>query len=506
MFACFFALALWFDLWAQTPTQVTERVREYRQSHEHQIMGELVEFLAIPNVTTDTANILRNAERLRRMLEARGIRTRSLEIEGRGPLIFGELKTPGARRTVIFYAHYDGQPVDPSRWTDTRPFEPSLRTDSIQAGGGLIPFPSPGTDYQDDWRIYSRSSSDDKSPIVALLAAIDALREGNIPLAVNLKLILDSEEEAGSPHLERTVLAHRQLLTGDLLIVADGPVHQSGRPLMRFGNRGVMDVEITVYGPTRPLHSGHYGNWAPNPAMRLAELLATMKDQDGQVLIEGFYDDVVPLSGTERRALAASPTNEQKLMREMGFSSTEGGGKRLEELINLPSLNLRGLESGFIGAQARTIVPEGAVASLDMRLVKNIQPRDQFNRLVAHIRKQGYYVTTDEPTSEERAAHGRIARVLFEGGYPAARTPMDRPVAQALAKLIDQAVGGELVMLPTMGGSVPMYIFEELGLPIINVPMVNHDNNQHSADENLRVGNLWRGMEIYGAILSTLNW
>src|SRR5271167_1405751 len=233
------------------------------------------------------------------MLEARGIEAHLLPITGRGPVVFGKLMAPAATRTVIFYAHYDGQPVDPAAWTDGTPFEPVLRSEALEAGGKRIPFPENSAKqpavYKDDWRIYARSSSDDKSPIVALLAAIDALRAKQIPLKVNLKVIFEGEEEAGSSNLERTLLLHRNLLDADALITADGPVHQSGRPLIFFGNRGVLGFDVTVYGAIRALHSGHYGNWAPNPALELARLLASMKDETGHVLIPGFYDDVVPL-------------------------------------------------------------------------------------------------------------------------------------------------------------------------------------------------------------------
>ncbi len=487
-------------------SRVVEQVRDYRQSHEHAIVRELAELLAIPNVATDATNIQRNATKLVEMFNRRGIETRLLPIPGRGPVLFGRLDTPGAARTVIFYCHYDGQPVEESRWIGTRPFEPALRTASIEAGGKRIPFPDASTPYQNDWRIYARSASDDKSPIVAILTALDALRAHKIPLAVNLKFVLDGEEEAGSPHLEQVLLAHRELLGGDLLIIADGPVHQSGRPLVFFGNRGILDARITVYGPARPLHSGHYGNWAPNPAMRLAQLLATMKDSEGRVLIEGFYDDAIPLTESERRAIAAVPGNDTALARELGFARPEGGGRRLAELIHQPSLNVDGLESGWVGEQGKTIIPDRATAALDLRLVKDVRPERQFERLVAHIRKQGYYVTQNEPTPEERANYPRIARVVMASGYPAARTPMDLPVSQALVRVVSDAVGGAVVVLPTLGGSGPMYIFENLQVPVIGVPIVNSDNNQHSPNENLRLGNLWRGIEIFAAILADLRW
>ncbi len=491
---------------ATKAAQAAAAAREYRQANEHTIVGELRQLLSIPNVATDTANIRRNAEKLRTMLERRGFTVRLLPIENRGPVVYAELKTPGAARTVMFYCHYDGQPVDPARWTDTEPWEPALRTNSIEAGGRLIPFPPAGTPFQDDWRIYARSASDDKSPIVAILTALDALRAKNIPLGINVKFLLDGEEEDGSPNLERVLTAHRELITADVLIAADGPVHQSGRPQIVFGNRGIVTAEVTVYGPDRPLHSGHYGNWAPNPAMRLAQLLATMKDADGRVRIEGFYDDVRPLSELEKQALAEAPKNEPQIMEQFGFAEPEGGGRPLVELINLPSLNVRGLRSAWVGEESRTIVPNVAIAAIDMRLVKDIDPQRQFERLVEHIRRQGYYVTDREPTREERMQHPRIARVVMGDGYPAARTPMDLPVSRAVVSAIEAAAGEPAVKLPTTGGSVPMYIIERMGLPIIHVPIVNHDNNQHSPNENLRIGHFRRGIEIFAAVLAALDW
>jgi acetylornithine deacetylase/succinyl-diaminopimelate desuccinylase-like protein len=489
-----------------SPAQVAAQVREYRRAHEHAIVQELVDLLSIPNTAGDAANIGRNAEKLVTMLQRRGFRTQLLPIPGRGPVVFGELKTPGARRTVIFYAHYDGQPAEPGGWSGTKPFAPVLRTATTEAGGKLIPFPSPGTPYQDDWRLYARSAADDKSPIEALLAALDALRARHIPLAVNLKLVLEGEEEAGSPHLEETLMAHRDLLAGDVLLSADGPVHPSGRPLLYFGNRGVVGVKITVYGPLHPLHSGHYGNWAPNPAMRLAQLLASMKDADGRVLIAGFYDDVAPLGAAERQALRDLPDMDAQLLADYGLARPDGGGKSLAELITQPSLNVDGLASGWTGAQGKTIIPDTAVASLDLRLVKNIQPARQVERLIAHLRKQGYLVLDREPTMQERRQYPRIARVEHDHGYPAAATPMDSPVSQALMQLTDQALGEPAVKEPLLGGSVPMYIFEDLKLSVIGVPIVNYDDNQHAPNENLRLGNLWRGMELYGAILAGLRW
>jgi acetylornithine deacetylase/succinyl-diaminopimelate desuccinylase-like protein len=492
------------------PAQVVQEVRDYRTDHEDRIVRELAEFLAIPNVASDTPNIQRNAEHLVEMLEARGIETHLLPITGRGPVVFGKLMAPEATRTVIFYAHYDGQPVDPAAWTDGTPFEPALRSEAIEVGGKRIPFlensaKQPAV-YKDDWRIYARSASDDKSPIVGLLAALDAMRAKQIPLKMNLKVIFEGEEEAGSTNLAHTLELHKNLLAGDLLITADGPVHQSGRPLVFFGNRGDIGLDVTVYGPVRALHSGHYGNWAPNPAMELSRLLASMKDADGRVLIDGYYDDVTPLGDLERKALAEMPVNDADLERELGIAKPEGAGKKLVELLQEPSLNIRGLSSAYVGGQAQNVVPDKAEASIDARLVKGEDPHKKFEQIAAFIKKKGYFVIDREPTIEERRTHALIAKVIDQGGYRASRTAMDLPVSKALVKVVQEATGDDTVIAPTLGGSVPMYIFEDLGLPWIGVPIVNYDNHQHSSDENLRLGHLWRGMEIYAAILADLNW
>ena len=493
-----------------SPAQVAQAVREYRMDNEDRIVRELSEFLSIPNVASDTLNIQKNAARLVEMLEARGIETHLLPISGRGPVVFGKLNSPEAKRTVIFYAHYDGQPVDPAAWTDGKPFEPVIRTDSIEAGGKRVAMPdlAPGkhVPFQDDWRVYARSASDDKSPIVALLAAIDALRAQKIPLGVNLKVIFEGEEEAGSTNLQRTLELHKNLLGADLLITADGPVHQSGRPLVFFGNRGDIGIDVTVYGPVRALHSGHYGNWAPNPAMELSRLLASMKDADGRVLIDGYYDDVTPLGDAEKKALAEMPDNDADLERALGIAKPEGGGKKLVELIMQPSLNIRGLRSAYVGEQAQNVVPEKAEASLEARLVKGEDPKKKFEQIAAFIEKQGFHVIDREPTMEERRTHARIAKVIYEGGYRATRTPMDLPMSKAIVEVVKGAAGNDTVIMPSSGGSVPMYIFEDLGLQHVGVPIVNYDNHQHSSDENLRLGHFWRGMEIYGAILADLNW
>src|SRR5262249_1741681 len=207
-----------------------------------------------------------------------------------------------------------------------------------------------------------------------------------------------------------------------------------------------------------------------------------------------------------KRALAEMPGNDADLQRELGIAKPEGGGKKLVELLMEPSLNVRGIRSAYVGEQAQNIVPDRAEASLDARLVKGEDPKEKARQIVEFVRKHGFFVVDHEPTMEERRAHAKIAKVIEQGGYRASRTRMDLPVSKAIIDVMKEAAGDDLVIAPTLGGSVPMYVFDDLGLPWVGVPIVNYDNHQHSSDENLRLGHFWNGMEIYGALLAGLNW
>ena len=457
--------------------------RDWVESNRAAILEEYLPLLAIPNVASNRADILRNADHIVAMMERRGLSPRLLESGTAPPLIYGEWRVPGAGRTYVLYAHYDGQPVTPADWTVTPPFEPRL------VGEG------------DEARIYARSASDDKAGVMAILAAVDALRaEGRTP-SFNLQIVLEGEEEAGSPNLEALLRAHRDTLASDGWIIVDGPAHASGPPQLVLGVRGDVNVDLTVYGPARPLHSGHYGNWAPNPAMMLSELLASMKDETGRVTIAGFYDDVVPLTEAERQAIAAVPAPDSALRRELGLGWTEGGGASLTELIHLPSLNINGIRSADVGDNARNVIPTVATATLDLRLVLGQTPERQIDRVIAHIRAQGYEVLDRAPTMDERRRFERIATVTREPGYPAERTPLDHPLPQQVAA----ALRGhdDSVLLPSLGGSLPLYLIRrELGAPTVTLGLWNHDNNQHAEDENIRLENLWNGIAAIAAVMT----
>jgi acetylornithine deacetylase/succinyl-diaminopimelate desuccinylase-like protein len=479
-----------------------QAARQWRQQHERAIVDEFVALLAIPNVSSDRSGIQRNAEAIAKLLEKRGIAARLVALPGANPVVFGEIRTPGATRTIGFYAHYDGQPLDPKEWASP-PFTPTLRDGQVESGGRVIPLPMAGTPFDPESRMYARGAADDKAPIIALLSAIDAIRAAGLTTKSNIKFAFEGEEEAGSPNLEKILAANRDVFAADLWLMCDGPLHQTRRQLIYFGARDGVRLDVTVYGPKTELHSGHYGNWAPNPALLLARLLVSMKDEDGHVLVDGFYDGIEPLSETEKRAIADAPVIDRELMREFWLGSTEGGHARLADLITVPSLNIRGVASSRIGAQASNIIPASATASIDIRLVKGMDPRRTLDRMVEHMRKQGFFVVHTEPGAEIRQAHAKVVWV-DEGrvGAGAVRTPMDLPISQEVIRVVESA-RGPAVKLPNMGGNLPLADVERpLGAPTIVIPIGNHDNNQHSYNENLRIQNLWDGIELMAALLT----
>jgi len=489
---------------AQTfiPTNpASQAARKWRQQHERAIVDEFVSLLAIPNIAADRTNIQRNAEAIAGMMEKRGIAAKLVSVPGGNPIVFGEIKTPGATRTIVFYAHYDGQPLDPKEWV-TPPFTPTLRDKTIERDGQVISLPAVGKPFDPEWRLYARGSADDKAPIIAMLAAVDSIRAAGSKIKSNIKFAFEGEEEAGSPNLEKTLAANKELFSGDLWLMCDGPLHQTRRQLIAFGARGGIPVDVTVYGPRGELHSGHYGNWAPNPALSLARLLVSMKDETGRVLVDHFYDEVDPLSDTEKRAVAEAPDIDAELMREFWLGSTEGSGKKLTELITLPSLNIRGMASSRIGAQASNVIPASASVTMDVRLVKGMDPRTTAQRVTEHIRKQGFFVVDQEPSSEIRMAHAKVARVIVSGAEAATSTPMDLPISQEVIRVVESA-RGPAVKLPNMGGGLPLTSVERpLGTRTIVISIGNHDNNQHSYNENLRLQNLWDGIELMAALLT----
>ncbi|MBM3812413.1 MAG: M20/M25/M40 family metallo-hydrolase [Acidimicrobiia bacterium] len=475
--------------------------RKWRQQHERAILDEYVKLLSLPNVASNVDDMRRNAVLIRAMLEKRKISTQLLEIPGAPPVIFGERKTPGATRTVVFYVHYDGQPVAPEMWFNKNPFQPTMLDAPLEAGGKPTALPATGP-IPPEWRLYARSTGDDKAPVITLTSALDAVDAAGIAPTSNLKFFFDGEEEAGSPHMGQFLEKYNHLLAADVWIFCDGPVHQSRRQKVVFGVRGATALEVTVYGPRRELHSGHYGNWAPNPAMMLAQLLASMKDEEGKVLVKDFYRDMEPLGEAERKALAEAPNFDAEIKKELWLNRTEGDGLRLDELITRPALNIQGISSAHVGAQARNVVPAEATAHLGIRLVKGTDARIMQDLVIAHIKSRGYHVVETEPGPEVLMKHPRVCKVLRRSGYNAVRAPMDLPISRAIVAAME-AARGPVIKLPTSGGSLPIAPIQDvMRTPVIMIPIANHDNNQHAHNENMRIQNLWDGIETMAALLA----
>ncbi|MFD2585438.1 M20/M25/M40 family metallo-hydrolase [Croceitalea marina] len=464
-------------------------------------INELQDFVAIPNDALNANDIQRNLFWLKEKFTQRGFNTAELETENH-PLFFATLPMEEGKPTVLIYMHFDGQSVDPGKWNQASPYKTVLKQ-PIENDFETIPLETLKDSIDYNWRLFGRSTSDDKGPIVMLLNAFDLLKKEGKTLPFNIKVILDGEEEKSSKPLPAAVKEYRELLEADFLLIADGPVHSSAKPTVVYGCRGITTLSLTTYGPVKPQHSGHYGNYAPNPGFQLAQLLASMKDTEGRVTIKGYYDGIT-ISEAEQNILKSVPDSNQAIAEKLQFKSAEKVGSFYQEALQYPSLNIRGLGSGWIGKEARTIVPASATAELDLRLV----PESDGNRLKklvkSHITNQGYHILDHAPTKEERLTHTKIVTVLEGSVTDAFRTDLDNEYGDFLVNTMKQAFNEDVVQIRIMGGTVPIAPFiNELQIPAFIVPMVNPDNNQHSPNENLKIGQLAYGIKAFYALLST---
>ncbi|MFL5298449.1 MAG: M20/M25/M40 family metallo-hydrolase [Phenylobacterium sp.] len=481
----------------------TAKVRAWRQAHEREILADFTTLLAMPNVATNLADIEKNAGYIQGLLQKRGFATQLIRAEpGTPPSVFAELKVPGAKRTVTFYAHYDGQPVGQKGWIST-PFEPSMRTALPEARP--VDWKTGPLDPQ--WRLYARGAGDDKGSIQALISAFDALKAAGIKPSVNIKLLYEGEEEQGSPHFGALVAKHLELVRGDLLIMGDGPMNQTGKQEINFGNRGIVDFVATVYGPLRPLHDGHYGSWAPSPTVMIAHLIASLRDEDGRILIPGFYDDVAPVSEADRAALAARPDVESVLKKELALGRNIGG-PRLADGYMKPTFNVRAIHAGDTGPQAANAIATEGEVSIDIRLVPNETPQKVKALVEGFLGKQGWFVVHETPTPAVRAGHAKVIKLDWDPGASiATETPMDGPAAKAVAASISRTVGYAVLKLPLSGGSSGIAeVVNQMKAPMVGVAIANYDDNQHAQNENLRLQNLWDGIEVYAGLLADLDW
>jgi acetylornithine deacetylase/succinyl-diaminopimelate desuccinylase-like protein len=470
---------------------------------------DYLHLLTLPNISVGKGEELpANANWLQKQFEQRGFTVQQIANDGK-PLVIGSRPSTGARKTVLFYLHYDGQPVVPSQWAQPSPWQPVLKrkgADGKWAAVDMAQLMKP--DFDPELRVFARAAADDKGPIMMLLASLDLMKQHGIEPAVNIKVMLDGEEEINSPGIAKAVEHNGALLKADALVILDGAAHPAGRPTAVFGNRGVQSLELTVYGPNTPLHSGHYGNFAPNPAFRLARLLATMKDDHGRVTIPGYYART-RFSKDDKALLANSGYDEAALRKRFGVGSIDKVGNNYAESIQYPSLNIRGMASADIGAKAANIIPKDAIAEIDIRTTSEADAAYLTALVRTHIKKQGYAVVDRDPTVEERERHPKLAKLTEGLAAQAARQSLDAPIRHWVERSLASAYegdGGALqpILLRAMGGTVPTAeISGPLKLPFVLVPVVNPDNNQHTYDENLRMGHYLTGMRSMLGMLTT---
>ena len=469
-------------------------------------MDEFVEFLSYPNDSSFSKDIYNLIEWTKNKFKSLDFLMTELETSSI-PLLLAEKKIHDDLKTILIYLHLDGQPVDITRWNQEDAFKPVFKKNE----NGIF--------IEDDWnkiasynyselddkdiRIFARSSSDAKGPVMMLIQALKFMKLKNIDQEFNIKLIMDFEEEIGSPSLPSAVEVHKEKLESDALLIFDGPQHATGLPTLNFGNRGISSITLKTYGPIVPQHSGHFGNYAPNPVFRMSNILSSMKDENGIVKIKGYYDGI-NITDEVKEYLDAVPDNEDEMKDKMEFKTPESVGNSYQEAIQYPSLNVRGIRSGWVGSEVRTIVPSECIAEIDVRLVIETDGYRLHDLIKKHIESLGYIVTDKEPSKEMRLKYDKIVKFNSKVSYPAFRTDINSELGIWLNEIMLKTFDVKPVLKRTSGGSVPISPFVNvLNIPAVGVPTVNKDNNQHSPNENIRLTNYIRGIETFIGILSS---
>lgn len=468
------------------------------------------ELLSLPNDATYPDDILALSEWLEDAFRARGFSTERLAMPG-SDAILATRDSPASDRTVLIYLQADGQPVDSTAWFQSSPWTPTLkaRRAGVSSVDGnpddweTLPWERLYDDPDPEWRMFARSASDSKGPIAQFLSAMDVLADAGVTPDFDMKVIIDTEEEMGSPHLPAAVETYSDKLAADMLVIFDGPPHVTGEPTLTFGARGIATITLTTYGPRVAQHSGHWGNYVPNPVFGMARLLGSMKDEDGRVTIPGYYDGV-SIDAATRAILEAVPEDIGALHARMGIAEADRVADTPQEAIQYPSLNVRGIRAAWVGNEARTIIPPQAVAEIDVRLVLESDPDRLIGLIRDHVEDQGYHIISGrDPTDAERERYPKLARFDSTVSYRAFRTGFDSEAGVWLTAAYERLFGETPIRIRTGGGSIPISPFvTTLDLPAVQVGTVNPDNNQHSPNENLRVFDFLRGIRIISAVLS----
>ena len=469
-------------------------------------LDEFIEFLSYPNDANYESDIYKLMDWTENKFKSLDFKINRLDTETI-PLMLASKHISDDYKTVLIYMHLDGQPVDLSKWNQENPFIPVYK---LKENGKFVDYDSnkiANIDYETleekDIRIFARASSDAKGPVMMLIQAMKFMNSKNIDNKFNLKLIMDFEEEKGSPSLPDAVKKHSTILKSDALLIFDGPQHESDLPTLNFGNRGISSITLKTYGPVVPQHSGHFGNYAPNPVFRMSNILSSMKDENGIVKIKGYYDGIT-ISDQVKKYLDNVPDDEESMLNKMQFKKPESVGSSYQEAIQFPSLNVRGIRAGWVEDEVRTIVPSECIAEIDVRLVIESDGYRLHDLIKKHIEDLGYVVLDHEPSKEERMKYEKIVKFNSTVSYPAFRTEIDSDLGNWLSETLTRTFGVKPVLRRTSGGSVPISPFVNvLNIPAVGVPTVNKDNNQHSPNENIKLINYIKGIESFVGILSS---
>ncbi len=473
-------------------TLSTSKINQAAEEKMPVALNDLIAFLKLPNDGHHEDEVLQNLKWCDSVFKAIDFTTQVVPTTA-APLLFAEKKVSPKLKTVLFYLQIDGQPVDQSRWDQPDAFLPVLKEKGPDGVWRLVEYHS-NLPLDDDWRVFARSASDSKGPAMALIAALQVLRHKNMVPAFNVKVIMDFQEEMGSPSLPEAVNVNSHLLSADFLFIMDGTRHLSNLPTLTFGARGIATATIRFFGPKVALHSGQYGNFAPNPVFEAAKLLGGVKDGNGRVTLDGFYDGIV-ISAEEMELLNNVPEDLDSIKRTLGIANVEAIGGSYQESLQYPSLNIRGLRAAWVGDEVRTIIPDEVIAEIDMRLVPESDGDQLMQKLQAYLVANGYHLVDQEPTDSERVKYPKLAAFSYRLGSKPFRTDMDSPVGKHLQKVMHKAFSERFVAMRTTGGSQPIAPFiTTLGIPAVSIRIPNPDNNIHGPNENLRVGNFREGI------------
>lgn len=461
------------------------------------------EFVSIPNLPQNEELMIENINWVANQYRILDFKTTLLPTSTIPILITEKIFDPKFK-TVLFYFHIDGQPVNPVSWNQEDPFKPVLKEMDKNDEWKTIDWRRLDDNINDEWRIFARAAADDKAPIIMFLEALRILKTKKDIPKFNIKVIFDPEEEYGSDALLSTLDSYKERYASDFFVVMDGPIHNSNKPTITFGCRGIATCSITTFGSKLPQHSGHYGNYTPNPVFDLANLLSSMKDEHGRVLIQDYYKGI-HIDTETNKLLEAVPFDSLELNTKLGIHTSEKVGSNYQEALQYPSLNVRQIGTSWKGKGLKTVIPEYATANIDVRLVPETDGKEQLQKIKKHIEQEGYYVIDRDPTDQERLDYSKIVKFIASPRVVNSfRTNPDSDFGKKIRVQLENKFDYTPITIRLMGGTVPIVpLINKLNVPTLIIPMVNMDNNQHSPNENIRVGNIRQGINTCLAILNT---